>query len=62
MRIPLRQMIDLGRYMHAKKRAGEKYFPIVLMLEPLHACNLACIGAPASSMRRCTQPRKPARR
>jgi hopanoid biosynthesis associated radical SAM protein HpnH len=37
-------MIDLGRYMHQKKRAGEKYFPIVLMLEPLHACNLACIG------------------
>src|SRR5271167_3668734 len=44
MRIPLRQMIDLGRYMRAKKRSGEKYFPLVLMLEPLHACNLACIG------------------
>jgi hopanoid biosynthesis associated radical SAM protein HpnH len=44
MRMPLRQMIDLGRYMRQKKRAGEKYFPIVLMLEPLHACNLACIG------------------
>src|SRR5208337_4803831 len=44
MRIPLRQMIDLGRYMSAKKRSGEKYFPLVLMLEPLHACNLACIG------------------
>jgi hopanoid biosynthesis associated radical SAM protein HpnH len=44
MRVPLRQMIDLGRYMSQKKRAGEKYFPLVLMLEPLHACNLACIG------------------
>jgi hopanoid biosynthesis associated radical SAM protein HpnH len=44
MRIPLRLMIDLGRYMRGKKRAGEKYFPIVLMLEPLHACNLACVG------------------
>jgi hopanoid biosynthesis associated radical SAM protein HpnH len=44
MRIPLRQMIDLGRHMRRKKRAGEKYFPLVLMLEPLHACNLACIG------------------
>ena len=44
MRIPLRQMIDLGRYMRAKKKSGEKYFPLVLMLEPLHACNLACIG------------------
>ncbi|HXR24331.1 MAG TPA: adenosyl-hopene transferase HpnH, partial [Candidatus Binataceae bacterium] len=30
--------------MSRKKRAGEKYFPLVLMLEPLHACNLACIG------------------
>jgi hopanoid biosynthesis associated radical SAM protein HpnH len=37
-------MIDLGRYMRQQKSAGEKYFPIVLMLEPLHACNLACIG------------------
>src|SRR5271170_5912788 len=44
MRVPLRQMLDLGRYMSRKKRAGEKYFPIVLMLEPLHACNLACVG------------------
>jgi hopanoid biosynthesis associated radical SAM protein HpnH len=44
MRVPLRQMIDLGRYMSRKKRSGEKYFPLVLMLEPLHACNLACIG------------------
>ena len=44
MRVPLRQMLDLGRYMRRQKRAGEKYFPIVLMLEPLHACNLACVG------------------
>src|SRR6202047_2910108 len=44
MRMPLRQMVDLGRYMRQKKRANEKYFPIVLMLEPLHACNLACVG------------------
>jgi hopanoid biosynthesis associated radical SAM protein HpnH len=44
MRVPLRQMIDLGRYMSRRKRAGDKYFPLVLMLEPLHACNLACIG------------------
>src|SRR6266436_1536002 len=44
MRIPLKQMTDLGRYIQHKKRAREKYFPLVLMLEPLHACNLACIG------------------
>ena len=44
MRIPLKQMMDLGRYMRAKKRSGDQYFPLVLMLEPLHACNLACVG------------------
>src|SRR5216684_2955008 len=44
MRMPLRLMMDLGRYMRRKRRSGEKYFPLVLMLEPLHACNLACIG------------------
>lgn len=44
MRIPLRQMMDLGRYMRRQKKLGEKYYPLVLMLEPLHACNLACIG------------------
>jgi hopanoid biosynthesis associated radical SAM protein HpnH len=42
--MPLKLMIDLGRYMGRKKRAGEKYFPLVLMLEPLHGCNLACVG------------------
>jgi hopanoid biosynthesis associated radical SAM protein HpnH len=44
MRMPLKQMMDLGRYIQKRKRAGEKYFPLVLMLEPLHACNLACLG------------------
>ena len=44
MRMPLRLMVDLGRYMTRKRRSGEGYFPLVLMLEPLHACNLACIG------------------
>ena len=44
MRVPLKLMLDLGRYMRRRRRAGEKYFPLVLMLEPLHACNLACIG------------------
>ncbi|HUY19569.1 MAG TPA: adenosyl-hopene transferase HpnH [Candidatus Binataceae bacterium] len=42
--MPLKLMMDLGRYVGRHKRAGEKYFPLVLMLEPLHACNLACVG------------------
>jgi hopanoid biosynthesis associated radical SAM protein HpnH len=44
MRMPLRLMLDLGRYIRKMKRSGNQYFPLVLMLEPLHACNLACIG------------------
>jgi hopanoid biosynthesis associated radical SAM protein HpnH len=31
-------------YLLRKKLAGEKQFPLVLMLEPLHACNLSCAG------------------
>ncbi|MCL5044804.1 MAG: adenosyl-hopene transferase HpnH [Deltaproteobacteria bacterium] len=44
MRMPLRLMLDLDRHIREKRRAGERYFPLVLMLEPLHACNLACLG------------------
>ena len=43
MRMPLNNDRS-GPYMRSKKRSGEKYFPLVLMLEPLHACNLACVG------------------
>lgn len=31
-------------YLLRKKLAGEKKFPLVAMLEPLHACNLSCKG------------------
>lgn len=31
-------------YMAGKKIGGVKKFPLVLMLEPLHACNLTCTG------------------
>jgi hopanoid biosynthesis associated radical SAM protein HpnH len=31
-------------YMAGKKLSGVKRFPLVLMLEPLHACNLTCTG------------------
>lgn len=44
MRMPLKLMVDLGRYVRRMKRSDNPYFPLVLMLEPLHACNLACIG------------------
>jgi hopanoid biosynthesis associated radical SAM protein HpnH len=44
MRFPLRQTIPIARYIHRMKRAGVSRFPLVLMLEPLHACNLTCSG------------------
>ena len=31
-------------YLLRKKLAGQHRFPMVLMLEPLHACNLSCTG------------------
>ena len=31
-------------YLARKKWSGEKHYPLVLMLEPLHACNLSCAG------------------
>ena len=43
MKFPLRSTVQIGRYVAAQKRKGELY-PLVLMLEPTLACNLACIG------------------
>jgi hopanoid biosynthesis associated radical SAM protein HpnH len=34
----------MAGYMVKKKLSGQKRFPLVLMLEPLHACNLTCTG------------------
>jgi len=31
-------------YLARKKMSGDKRFPLVMMLEPLHACNLTCTG------------------
>ena len=44
MRFPLSLTTDLTKYIVKKKLAGEKKFPLVMMLEPLHACNLTCTG------------------
>jgi hopanoid biosynthesis associated radical SAM protein HpnH len=42
--IPLIQAYRVGRYIAAKKLRGVKRYPLVLMLEPLFQCNLACAG------------------
>src|SRR6516225_5400398 len=44
MRFPLSLTLSMAAYIVRKKLAGEKRFPLVLMLEPLHACNLTCTG------------------
>ncbi len=44
MRFPFSLTRTMASYLLKKKLAGEKKFPLVLMLEPLHACNLTCTG------------------
>jgi hopanoid biosynthesis associated radical SAM protein HpnH len=44
MAIPLRQMLRVGAYVMRQHFAGRKRYPLVLMLEPLFRCNLACAG------------------
>ncbi|MGE3405819.1 MAG: adenosyl-hopene transferase HpnH [Pirellulales bacterium] len=44
MRFPVSLTSKLAGYLLKKKLSGEKRFPLTLMLEPLHACNLTCTG------------------
>jgi len=44
MRFPLSLTGSMAGYLLKKRLSGEKKFPLVLMLEPLHACNLRCTG------------------
>ncbi|BAY94987.1 MULTISPECIES: adenosyl-hopene transferase HpnH [unclassified Tolypothrix] len=44
MAINLQQAIDIGKYLVTQRLKGRKRFPLVLMLEPLFRCNLACNG------------------
>jgi len=37
-------MYRVGRYVATRKLRGERRYPLVLMLEPLFQCNLACAG------------------
>ena len=44
MGVPLRQQFAVGSYLIKQKIKGVKKYPLVLMLEPLFRCNLACAG------------------
>jgi hopanoid biosynthesis associated radical SAM protein HpnH len=42
--IPLSQQIKVGAYVLKQRLLGKRRYPLVLMLEPLFRCNLACAG------------------
>ncbi|MGA7952926.1 MAG: adenosyl-hopene transferase HpnH [Gloeobacterales cyanobacterium] len=44
MGIHLQQALAVGQYLVAQRLKGRKRYPLVLMLEPLFRCNLACSG------------------
>lgn len=61
MGVPLSQMWTVATYVLRQKAAGKKRFPLVLMLEPLFRCNLACAGCgkiqyPAHVLKRHLSP------
>jgi len=42
--VPLIQQARVGAYILKQKLKGNRHYPLVLMLEPLFRCNLACPG------------------
>ena len=44
MRFPMQLNMSLTGYLMKNKLKGVERFPLVLMLEPLHLCNLSCLG------------------
>jgi hopanoid biosynthesis associated radical SAM protein HpnH len=44
MAVPISQMWTIATYVAKKKLSGNRRYPLVLMLEPLFRCNLACAG------------------
>lgn len=44
MGVPISQMWTVASYVLRQRATGRKRYPLVLMLEPLFRCNLACAG------------------
>src|SRR5262249_61112616 len=42
--VPVAQMGTVASYVRGGRARGGRRFPLVLMLEPLYRCNLACAG------------------
>ena len=63
MPVPLSQMWTVASYVVRQKLKGNKHYPLVLMLEPLFRCNLACAGCgkiqyPAHILKRQLTPQQ----
>jgi hopanoid biosynthesis associated radical SAM protein HpnH len=61
MGVPLSQMWTVASYVLGQKLRGRRRYPLVLMLEPLFRCNLACAGCgkiqhPAEVLKRNLSP------
>src|SRR5205085_3010774 len=61
MPVPVSQMWTVASYVLRQRLRGRKRYPLVLMLEPLFRCNLACAGCgkiqhPADVLRRHLTP------
>jgi hopanoid biosynthesis associated radical SAM protein HpnH len=61
MGVPISQMWTVATYVLRQKLRGVKRYPLVLMLEPLFRCNLACAGCgkiqyPAEILRKQLTP------
>ena len=61
MGVPVSQMMAVASYVLGRKLRGDRRYPLVLMLEPLFRCNLACAGCgkiqyPSKILRRQLTP------
>ena len=44
MAVPITQALTVAKYAISNTLKGKKRYPLVMMLEPLFQCNLACSG------------------
>ena len=44
MAVPLKEAFTVGKYIATQRIKRVEKYPLVLMLEPLYHCNLACPG------------------
>src|SRR3982075_3067228 len=58
MAVPFFKELRIGAYLIKQKLLGRRHYPLVLMLEPLFRCNLACNGCGKIAYRDATLTRR----